>query len=103
MLVFDLPFNLNLRYTFMQGAKVTPYVWAGVSTHLAGGDYVESVEPGFVGALGIEFFRTSPVGMGIEAGFDTATLEIDDLTAGNAGETADIQPLGFVIRVFVVF
>lgn len=103
VLVSDIPLNLCFRYAFVPKASVSPYLRAGASVHLASGDYVESSDPGLIGALGIEFFRNRIVGLGLEVGYDTATLKIDDLTTANPDDTKDIEPFGLTVSIFAVF
>ncbi len=100
--LFNLPVNVNGRYTFKPKGTVSPYVRAGISTHLASGDYVESSKPGFFGAVGVEFLKDKMVSMGVEVGYDTSELEMED-TSFRGGGTEDIQPLAFMINLFAVF
>ncbi|MEJ2638642.1 MAG: outer membrane beta-barrel protein [Desulfosarcinaceae bacterium] len=97
-----LPLNASLRYAFLPWAKVTPYVRAGVSYVMASGDYVESSSAGMVGALGVEFLRHKPVGVGIEIGYDSAVVEMEDLEAG-PDETEDIKAVGLIISIQAIF
>jgi hypothetical protein len=45
---FNLPLNLNCRYTFNHQGNVFPYIRAGVSRNFASGDYVEGSKIGFL-------------------------------------------------------
>lgn len=102
-LVSDLPLNASLRYALLPDASMSPYMRAGVSFHLASGDYVDEAEMGLIGALGVEFNRSGIVGFGLEVGVDTGTLKIDDKTTGDSGDTEDFQPIGLSVSIFAVF
>ncbi len=121
---FDVPVNLNGGYVFLPKALISPYVRAGISYHIAGGDYVESSKAGFLAAVGVEFFRTKPVGFGFEIGYDSAEIEFEKLKCTSPGtvtrsgstttissrcsaianeENEKIEPAGFIASIFVVF
>jgi opacity protein-like surface antigen len=97
---FNLPVNLNLRYSFLPKEKISPYVRAGASYNIASGDYVDNSKIGFLGAVGVEFSRKSPVGFGFEVGVDTSKIEFKDLERGG---TKDIKPINWWASIFVVF
>jgi hypothetical protein len=97
-----LPVNASLRYAILPWAKVTPYVRAGISHIIASGDYVKSSSPGFVGAVGAEFMRNKRVGLGIEIGYDSAVVKMDDLEAG-PDETKDINAVGLIVSIQAIF
>lgn len=99
----DMPVNVCLRYALFPDAKISPYVRAGAAYHLANGDYVESSQPGYVGAVGLEFMRDRPVGFGIEAGFDSSTIELEDLDSSSSDDTKEFTPVGFMVSIFAVF
>lgn len=100
---FDLPLNLNLRYTPMPEADTSIYLRGGVSYNLASGDYVDSSQAGFLGALGVEFRRNKRVGYGFEVGYDSSTIRLDDHIGLGLNLTKKIRPVGFTANVFVVF
>ena len=100
---FNLPVNVCLRYTIAPKANTSAYLRAGASHNLASGDYVASSKVGFVGALGIEFLRHKRVGIGIEVGYDSSTIELDDLRAFYSNDTNTYTPTGFMVSVFAVF
>jgi hypothetical protein len=97
-----LPVNASLRFAFLPWAKVTPYVRAGVSHILASGDYVEGSSAGLIGAVGVEFMRNKAVGLGIEIGYDSAVVEMEDLKEG-PDETKDVNAVGLIISIQAVF
>lgn len=103
VLVSDLPMNVSVRYALRPDASVSPYLKAGVSVHLASGDYVDEVELGVIGALGVELNRNGVVGFGLEVGLDNGTLKIDDITTTDSGATEDFQPVGLSVSIFAVF
>jgi len=41
---FDIPIGLDVRYTFIPTASISPYVRIGGRNHLASGDYVEGTK-----------------------------------------------------------
>lgn len=100
---FNLPVNLSMRYAFMNTSNTSLYLRAGVSHNLASGDYVEDSNIGFVGALGIEFMRNRMVGFGIEAGYDSSVIELEDRTTANPNDTKEFEPVGFMVSIFAVF
>lgn len=97
---FNLPVNLNCRYTLNPEANISPYARAGLGYNFASGDYVEGKGAGFFGALGVEFLKGGAVSMGVEASFDTSDIEYEDLKNGG---TDDIKPCGFAISIFAIF
>jgi hypothetical protein len=99
----DMPVNVCLRYALFPEAKMSPYIRAGAAYHLANGDYVEGSQPGYVGAIGLEFMRDKPVGFGIEAGYDSSTIELEDLDSSSADDTKEFTPVGFMVSIFAVF
>jgi hypothetical protein len=99
---FLLPLNASLRYAILPWAKVTPYVRAGVSQTIASGDYIEGSSPGYVVAFGAEFLRHKQVGVGIEIGYDSSVVEMEDLEEG-PDETEEINPVGLIISIQAIF
>jgi len=100
---FNLPVNLSMRYAFMNKSDTSLYLRAGISHNFANGDYVEDSNIGFVGALGVEFMRNKVVGFGIEAGYDSSVIELEDRTTANPNDTKEFEPVGFMISLFAVF
>lgn len=105
---FNVPVNLNIRYSFLPKKNISPYVRGGVSYNIASGDYVESSSVGFLGALGIEFSRNRAVGWGFEVGYDSSEIEFNRYyTYGYyhwyEGGTKDIKPIEWWASIFVVF
>lgn len=97
---FNVPINLNLRYSLIPKKDISPYVRAGVSYNIASGDYVEDSKLGFLGALGVEFSRKSPVGYGLEVGYDSSEIEFEDFRRDG---TKNIKPINWWASLFVVF
>ncbi|OQY58072.1 MAG: hypothetical protein B6245_13695 [Desulfobacteraceae bacterium 4572_88] len=93
---FNLPVNMNCRYTFIPKSKVSPYIRAGVSYHLANGDYVVGKSAGFLGGIGFEFFN-----MGLEVSYDTSEIEIENLSHGDS--TENIKPCEWALSFFFLF
>lgn len=103
---YDVPLNLTVGYTFLPTSDISPYVRAGLVYHIAGGDYVEDIRPGVLGAVGIEFFRNRRVGCGIEFGFDTSKIEFERFTSRNGfiqTGTDRFEPYKFIITGYAVF
>lgn len=101
----NIPVNLSLGYALFPKASVSPYLKAAYSYNIASGDYVEESSGGFVGAIGIEFKRNEPVGLGIEAGVDTSkvTLEVIDPYSYSGISQKEIKPIDFYISFFAEF
>ncbi len=100
---FNLPVNLNLRYSFIPKNNISPYVRAGASYNIASGDYVESSKIGFLGAAGVEFSRKSPVGFGFEVGVDSSEIEFKKFQSSSLWSKKDIKPINWWASIFVVF
>jgi hypothetical protein len=100
---FSVPVNVCMRYAFMPKAPVTPYIRVGASMQLVNGDYVEDRSIGAIGALGVELMRDRGVGLGIEAGYDSSTIELLDLTTADPNDTKEIEPVGFMLSIVAVF
>jgi hypothetical protein len=97
-----IPMNVSLRYAFMPKSRTAPYLRLGASTLLASGDYFEGGQLGFIGAVGVEFMRDKAVQFGIEAGYDSSSIKMEDLPTGPTA-TKTIEPVGFLISIFAVF
>jgi hypothetical protein len=100
---FNVPVNLNLRYSFFPKSDISPYVRGGVSYNIASGDYVDKSKPGPFGAVGVEFLRKKPVGFGFEVGYDGSKIEFDDFNSFSTEGTKDIKPIGFFASIFAIF
>ena len=99
----DIPLLGFVRYSLTPESNVSPYLRAGVSRHIPNGDYVEGYQIGFAGALGIELLRDKAVGMGIEVGYDTAAIELENKLTADPYDRAQIEPVGFTVSIFAVF
>ena len=75
---WDVPVALAYGFTFLPKASVSPYVRGGVKYHIANGDWVDDSKPGIFAAAGVEFFRKSPVGLGLEVGYDGSEVTLAD-------------------------
>ena len=100
---FGVPVNVSFRYAFTPKAPATPYVRVGASMQLVNGDYVEDRSIGAICAVGLELMRDRGVGMGIEAGYDSSSVDFKDLTTADPNDTNEIQPVGFMLSILVVF
>ena len=107
---YCLPINFNVGYTFLQKSSISPYVKAGISYPIASGDFIEGKNPGFLGAVGVEFMRKRAVGIGLEIAIDTSTVSVVKETSYNGyygpiinSTTEDIKPIGTSISFFLEF
>lgn len=99
----NLPLKLDVRYAIPK-IKVSPYIRAGLSHHLASGEYVEGSTPGLFGGIGIEFLRNKMIGFGAEMSFDSAEIEFEKKYAETTATTTEkIKPCEFMISIFAVF
>jgi hypothetical protein len=96
---FIIPVGAEVRYTFFRDRDVSPYVKAGVRFPIVGGDRFDSSEVGFFGAVGLEFWRTKAVGMGLEFAYDTSQVTL----VGPTGVTKDVNYPGWTAGLFVRF
>jgi len=75
-------------------------VRGGLSYHFAGGDYYDGSNLRFVGAVGLEFLDSSHFRMGLEAAYDSAEVDIDNLKTGG---TEGIKAAEFSVGLFLLF
>jgi len=73
---YIVPVGGFVRYTFLRTGKVSPYLRAGISYNLVGGDNIGTGDVGGVGAVGVEFWRTKTVGLGLEVGYSSSTVTV---------------------------
>jgi hypothetical protein len=97
---YMVPLGLDVRYTFFRKGNVSPYVRAGFKYILAGGDFLDSSDPGVFGAVGVEFLRKKRVSVGLEVGYCSAEVEV---AGGPYGGPKDVKPYEFLISVFAIF
>lgn len=105
---YEVPLNLNIGYSILPSSNTSPYVRCGVAYHIAGGDYVEGSNVGFFGALGVVFFRNSPVGFGIEVAYDASEIELERYEG--AGwlppqrlDNEDVETIEVLVSIYAVF
>ena len=70
---------------------------------IVGGQNVSSSDVGPFGAIGIEFWHTKPVGMGIEAGYDASRITVKGPAGGPLPNTKKVTFAGFNASLFVRF
>jgi hypothetical protein len=104
---YDIPINLNIRYTPLPKLNISPYIRVGGSYHIAWGDFVKKSKPGFLGALGVEFLRNRKVSFGVEAVYDSAEITFDKYdnlggTLFSKGEK-NIKPGNFIFGLYIIF
>jgi len=97
---FQLPFNVNVGYTFNLSGFVPFYVCAGPSYHFASGDYYDGSNIGFMVGVGVELFKSERVSFGIQAAYDSADVDIEDV---ETGKSKGIKAAEFSVGVFVAF
>lgn len=99
----DVPVQATVRYTFVPSSDISPYVRAGVSYHFASGDYVNNSNPGALGSVGVEFFRKSRVGFGLDVSYDSSTVEFDKIDNDGSMDKKSIAPGGLMVSIFAIF
>ena len=99
----NLPVNVNCRYAFLPDSNISPYIRGGIAYNLAGGDYVDSKNPGLFGAVGVEFLRQKMVGVGFEIAVDKSEIEFEDKRVWQTNKNKAIEPVGIGISIFAVF
>jgi hypothetical protein len=96
----NIPVNIHGRYYFVPESNFSPYLKAGLSYNIASGDYVEGSQLGVFGGVGLEFYRSNSLSWGLEAIFDTSSIEFER-TARNS--TRNVKPIAFKVGVFIIF
>ncbi len=96
----EVPVSARVGYALNPEGSVSPYVFAGPSYHIASGDYVDSSNLGAVIGGGVELFKGDSFVIGVEATYDTAEVDIDDVTRGG---TQGIRTTEFSVGVFFLF
>lgn len=97
---WQVPLSACVGYVFGPDNPVSFYVRAGLSYHLADGDFYDGSNLGFIGAAGLEFLRRDNIILGVEAAYDSAEVDIDDLRNGG---TEGIKAAEFSVGMFVTF
>jgi len=97
---WQIPLNATVGYVLGPNEPVSVYVRGGPSYHIAGGEYCDGSNIGLFGAVGIEFLKRKNVLLGVEAAYDTAEVDIDDL---RKHDTKGIKAGEFSLGVFIVF
>jgi outer membrane protein W len=100
---FNLPVNMNLRFSFIPKADISPYIRGGVSYNLASSDFVEKSKLGLFGAVGIEFSRTKHMGFGLEVAYDASEIEFKKYYNSRSYSKENIKPSGFMASLFIIF
>jgi hypothetical protein len=97
-----LPVGLDVRYTFFNDQKISPYVRGGFRYPLAIGDPVSfSPQIGAFGAVGLIFHRENHRLVGLEVAYDNSQLDITYNLYNPVTETA--RPGGLMVTVFAGF
>ncbi|MBN2282617.1 MAG: hypothetical protein JXO48_01880 [Deltaproteobacteria bacterium] len=73
----DTPVNFNVGYTFNNSGSISPYFRMGFIRHIIAGDYVKGTDPGFFGAVGVEFLRDRSISYGLEMVYDTCEIRAE--------------------------
>jgi len=97
---WQVPVNATVGYVLGPDEPVSLYVRAGPSYHVADGDYYDGSNVGVFGAVGIEFLKRDNVAFGVEAAYDSAEVDFDDLKRGG---TKGIKAAEFSLGVFIMF
>lgn len=98
---YVVPIAGYVRYSLLPEHDASPYVRAGVTYNIAGGDYLSSGDAGGVVAVGIEFWRNKAVALGLEVGYSTSTVTIDPGATTIGEQEADYGKL--TVTVSAVF
>ncbi|MDP0501098.1 MAG: outer membrane beta-barrel protein [Verrucomicrobiota bacterium JB022] len=96
---YVIPLGVGGRYTFTPEANIAPYVRAGLSYAFAGGDYLDTGDLGYTGAVGVEFNRDRRMSFGLEASYNSATVEFDHYWENDA----DVKTHEWQIGAFIAF
>jgi hypothetical protein len=99
---WQLPTSFNVGYAFGPDNPISFYVRGGPSYHFAGGDFYDSSELGFVGAIGCQLVKANHFAMGLEASYDSAEVNIDDLKRGSE-KTRGIKTAEYSLGLFFQF
>lgn len=99
---FELAFNGNIGYVFVPGSSVSPYVKAGIVEHAVSGEFVVSNNPGFLGAVGINFARTSFVSYAVELAYDGSEIVLEDYSNFSYREKT-LNSYGTTLSFYVYF
>jgi len=97
---WQVPVNATIGYVLWPDEPISLYVRGGPSCHLADGDYCDGSNVGFLGAVGAEFLKRDNLSFGVEAAYDGAEVDGDDLRTGG---TKGIKAAEFSVGLFVVF
>jgi hypothetical protein len=97
---YIIPLFVDVRYYFPKNGDFEPYVRAGVSGSIAGGDYLGNGSIGPVVAVGTQVWGRRIVAIGVEAGYDGSKVKVKD---GYYHPAVDIRPIEFTFSVFARF
>jgi hypothetical protein len=97
---YVIPVFADVRYYFPKNGALAPYVRAGVSYPISGGDYIGSGTPGPVVAIGAHVWEHRIVAVGVEAGYDASKVEVKD---GFLHRAEKVQSTAFTFSVFASF
>lgn len=97
---YILPLSVDVRYYFNNAGDIAPYVRAGISYPITGGDYIGSGSPGPIAAIGAHFWHNDLLSIGAELGYDGSEIEVE---AGPFHGAQDVKSTEFTFGVFVTF
>jgi len=97
---YIIPVFADLRYYFPKDGYLAPYVRAGISYPIAGGDYIGGGTPGPLVALGTLVWEHRVVAIGVEAGYDGSKVEVKD---GYWHQAEKVRSTEFTFSVFARF
>lgn len=97
---YIMPVSADLRYYFPTGSNLAPYVRAGVSYPISGGEHLGRGTPGPVAAIGSHVWQSHWVGIGVEAGYDGSKVKVK---AGDFHGAEKVRPVEFTFSVYAVF
>lgn len=76
----EVPINMTIGRSFFPNSNYSPYLKAGISYHIAFGDYLAASKPGLYGGIGIEILNKKQLHLGFETAYDGAVVEIENRT-----------------------
>jgi hypothetical protein len=97
---YIIPVFADVRYYFPQSGSFEPYVRAGISGAIAGGDYLGNGTLGPVVAIGAQVWGRRIVSIGVEAGYDAAKVKVKD---GYLHQAEEVRPTEFTFSVYARF
>jgi hypothetical protein len=97
---YIIPVFADIRYYFPKNSLMTPYVRAGISYPISGGDHLSAGTPGAIGAIGAQFIESRYFSLGVELGFDDSRVQVK---SGPFHQKEKVRPTEFTISISAIF